>query len=51
MCYEKWSKSEQVNKTLEKAQKEADQMIEMAKSAPRPEPEKETRHETEPEAA
>ena len=51
VCYEKWSKSEQVNKTLEKAQKEADQMIEMAKSAPRPEPEKETRHETEPEAA
>jgi len=51
MCYEKWSESEQVTKTLEKARKEADQMIEKAKSAPRPEPEKETRRETEPEAA
>lgn len=51
VCYEKWSESEQVNKALEKARKEADQMIEKAKSAPRPEPEKETRQETEPEAA
>ena len=51
VCYEKWSESEQVNKALEKARKEADQMIEKAKSAPRPEPEKETRRETEPEAA
>jgi hypothetical protein len=51
VCYEKWSEGEQVNKTLEKARKEADQMIEKAKSAPRPEPEKETRRETEPEAA
>lgn len=51
VCYEKWNEGEQVNKTLEKAKKEADQMIEKAKSAPRPEPEKETRRETEPEAA
>jgi len=51
VCYEKWNEGEQVNKALEKARKEADQMIEKAKSAPRPEPEKETRRETEPEAA
>ncbi|MBI5782809.1 MAG: hypothetical protein HZA69_03610 [Gammaproteobacteria bacterium] len=51
MCYEKWSESEQVTRALEKARKEADQMIEKVKSAPRPEPEKETRRETEPEAA
>ncbi|MHB1140430.1 MAG: hypothetical protein ACYC1T_01550 [Sulfuricaulis sp.] len=51
MCYEKWNEGEQVNKALEKARKETDQAIEKAKSAPRPEPEKETRHETEPEAA
>jgi F0F1-type ATP synthase membrane subunit b/b' len=49
VCYEKWNEGEQVNKALEKARKEADQMIEKAKSAPRPEPE--TRRETEPEAA
>ncbi|WP_461577742.1 hypothetical protein [Sulfuricaulis sp.] len=51
VCYEKWNEGEQVNKALEKARKETDQAIEKAKSAPRPEPEKETRHETEPEAA
>ena len=51
VCYEKWNEGEQVNKTMEKAKKAADQMIEQAKSAPRPEPEKETRRETEPEAA
>jgi F0F1-type ATP synthase membrane subunit b/b' len=51
VCYEKWNEGEQVNKALEKARKEADQMIEKAKSAPHPEPEQETRRETEPEAA
>lgn len=51
MCYEKWNEGGQVNQALEKAKKEADVMIEKAKSAPRPEPEKETRRETEPEAA
>jgi hypothetical protein len=51
VCYEKWNESEQVNKALEKARKEADQAIEKARSVPRPEPEKETRRETEPEAA
>jgi hypothetical protein len=51
VCYEKWNEGEQVNKALEKARKETDQAIEKAKSAPRPEPERETRRETEPEAA
>jgi hypothetical protein len=50
VCYEKWNEGEQVNKALEKAKKEADQIIEQARSAPRPEPEQE-RRETEPEAA
>jgi TPP-dependent pyruvate/acetoin dehydrogenase alpha subunit len=51
VCYEKWNEGEQVNKALEKARKETDQAIEQARSAPRPEPEQQTRHETEPEAA
>lgn len=50
VCYEKWNEGEQVNKALEQAKKEADKMIEKAKTAPRPEPEQE-RRETEPEAA
>ncbi len=51
MCYEKWNEGGQASQVLEKAKKEADMMIEKAKSAPRPEPEKETRREAEPEAA
>ena len=51
MCYEKWSESEQVTKALEKARKETEKLIEMAKTAPRPEPDKEIRHEQEPEVA
>ncbi len=37
MCYEKWIEREQVTETLEKAKKEADKMIEKAKSAALPE--------------
>ncbi len=51
MCYEKWSESKQVTKALGKARKEADKMIEKAKTAPRPEPEKEVRQPKEPVAA
>jgi len=43
MCYERWIEREQGTEALQKAKKEADKMIEKAKSAPRPEPEKETR--------
>ncbi len=45
MCYESWMERKQATETLEKAKREADQMIEKAKSAVRPEriPEPETR--------
>ena len=44
MCYEKWNESKQVTEVSAKARKEADKMIEKAKSAARPE----RRPETEP---
>lgn len=46
MCYEKWMEREQVTEALKKAAKEADSMIEKAKSARREaerKPETETR--------
>ncbi len=51
MCYERWIEREQVTEALQKAKKEADKMIEKAKSAPRPEPEKESRPVAEQEEA
>jgi len=40
MCYERWIEREQVTEALRKARKEADKIIEQAKSPPaRPEPE------------
>jgi hypothetical protein len=39
MCYERWSEGEQVTDALRKARKEADKMIEKARSSPpRPAP-------------
>lgn len=46
MCDEKWMERKQVTDTLGKAKKEADKMIEKAKSAARPERKPET--ETQP---
>ena len=37
MCYEKWKDGAQATETLEKARKEADRLIEKAKSIIRPE--------------
>lgn len=51
MCYERWTERERETEALQKARKEADKMIEKAKSAPRPEPEKETRPVAEQEEA
>lgn len=51
MCYEQWLERKQVTEALQKARKEADKIIDNAKSAPRPEPEKETRPVAEQEEA
>lgn len=47
MCYEQWQEHKRVSEDLQKARDEAGKAIEKAKSAPRPEPGKETRKEPE----
>lgn len=47
MCCEQWTERKRVSEDLRKARDEADKAIEKAKSAPRPQPEKETRKEPE----
>ena len=49
MCYEQWTERKRASEVLQKAKEDADKVIEKAKSAPRPEPEKETRREVESE--